>query len=237
MQEFELSSGASADTGRVLLLRPTDGWVQVGRLQGPDLSGDRAAHWRHIAPFAIPRDPLSGRPQPFLGLDRAKPLFASGAYAEHRHADQARLRWPDAICSPMPPSGGARVLGGLHWAEAELLCRLAGGRLAGETEVELIARELGADLDWPPAVWSATPFSAFAYDWCAYDAARDRWFAAADRRLPDVREPAERYALFRWDVKRQDLRRQPGCRDPIPAADSDPLPNKAAAMLVFDLDG
>lgn len=212
-----------------------DEWVWVGLAEGVDEQGDRRGHWRRFSPFGVWR--RAGEIQAWVTLAQAKPLFSSGRYAQ-RVEGNPLLRWPDELVAATTPLQLEAPLTELRFEEAALICHLLGGRLAEEGEVERIAA-LDGGVNWPAgAIWTATPYSRFSYDWCAYDPRQQRWFAAAHRRLPDIARPgadpmSEQISLFHWDPNRRALRRSGGFKAATASAER-PMA-LAAACLVFDL--
>ena len=167
----------------VAVITPSDGWVEIGA------PGDPLHHWRPCAPFAVALSAL-GSAQPFLTVEQVRTVCVDGRYDSCRRAWGGGLRRPEEILGPSLPDPPipARLL----WSEADMLCRLAGGTLADETQALAICYHLLRHPERKPAAlpgapgWTCSPWSAWSMALVGFDARRRRWAAAPDRVLPDV---------------------------------------------------
>jgi hypothetical protein len=138
------------------------GWYAVGSDDADGLPEHWPRHRRYCSAFAVHQETdENGQPEvrPFLTFERFMEVCASGRYRRARASDAEALRPPDKIVGSDPPAAGryGRVLTGLTWREADVVCRLAGGRLATETEAAILCREIA--LDRPAPAWTAQRWS------------------------------------------------------------------------------
>ena len=147
------------------------GWYKVG--SGEEQSLMRT-HWFNCNRIKFRQSGL------FLTGHDARSVMVSGAYGREllRYNNTSKhLRYPDDIFQHRTPDLDLPVTG-INWHEAEVLCRLRGGRLATEKEVDLL---LNRDLrsSWSMGnvskIWTSSEWNPFSYCLCIYNPKEKRW--------------------------------------------------------------
>lgn len=158
-----------------LLLAAPEGWVRVGGDLEAD-EGHRRPHWCRMGPLALRASTAgSRRCEPYVTGRLLRDLMIGGRYHWERQADP-RLRLPDDVIGARAPAPDEPVRG-LRWLEARAVCRLLGGRLPLEKELDALIHtpEVGLDRAGAELVWTASRWSEWSYSLCRYHPERDRW--------------------------------------------------------------
>lgn len=220
--------------GRVHAFLPEEG-AMIGVAGDPD----RCRHFRRMRGFGIRAD--GNRGMLFVTRDDVLPLLHSHRYQYEFEYCGSVLREPAQMASVVRTSDSS-VLTKLRWEEADALCRLLGGRLPGEAEMDLLLQLMASDgsrntdsgaLGFP--VWTSTWYSRWSYRLAGFQPDSNRWEADASCVLPDVRPQSGKKVVF---APRRD---QPGnarlSGQMAGVATGRSRADLAAACLVFDPPG
>lgn len=144
---------------------------------GQEDDADRRPHWFRFSRIFVPADHPSRTIRPTFSLGMAKRAMISGLYGDEvrNSATALHMRFPDEIIQSCRDLNAP--LTGANWYEAMSLCRLFGGRLATEKEVDLIfsttnVSKNDAGVSW---VWTSSDWSEWSYSLCGFHSDENRW--------------------------------------------------------------
>ena len=166
------------------------------------------------------------RSSPFLTIGDARSVMVNGDYRAQWRKGKGKLRKPDEIFNGLDIDL-KNSLTGCNWHEVNTLCRLIGGRLASEKEVNVILTKLADQsfsFDNVQQTWTRTRWHPLSYCLCRYDSKKECWIAPHDRELPVLPEDKNHIFFSIFDI------RKPYNRF---SADATLKNRKTGAMVVF----